>query len=439
MCKIFRITFLFFCMEVFSFSLYAQGESKITAGIASYDSGEYEKAATLLEEGLKFPETLNGDFISKGHYYLGLAYVRLQQKAILENESAILDKYPEPALMAFYHFRRSLETDVAGRWKLKTQAEIEALEPMLMQTGLTYFNMGTTSGQLKAQEKKVVLELAYDYFDALTQLAPTHYVNFDLLGQVRLAQQDSVGALRDFLYAIELYKKYPPEMPDMLVGYIHYRAALLHRYLNRDKKKALTELQTGLAVLDQEYTKLQKWSGGMETHRVQRSDRQYQDAVDNLRKFEREMYMTSPDLASEALIKFEKAVNDDPENYMLRVAYASLLENSDTGKAIAQYHKAIEIDDKQETALFNLGVLLLNKGVYLFRQASETSDEKQSAEWNLQGEDYFRQSLPWLEKAYNAKPNDPNTVRAILQVSRQLNDTETYQKYKNLQPKINGN
>ncbi|MEZ4773960.1 MAG: tetratricopeptide repeat protein [Bacteroidia bacterium] len=422
---------------LFSVSLFAQGDTKITAGIVSYESQDYEKAASLLEEGLGVPEVLKPDNLAAGHYYLGMTYVRLYQASVLENNPAILKNYPEPSLMAYHNFRRSLETDASGRWKEKTLAQMNELEPMLTQTGLTYMSMGTGSS-LSGREKSVVLTLAFDYFEALTELVPHGYINYDLLGQVRLAQKDSLGALRDFLTAIDLYKRFPPEMPDLLVGYIYYRASILHRYLKNDKKKALAELQAGLAVLDQEYEKLQKWSGGMENLRVQRMDRQYKDAINNLRSMELDLYLNSPDLYPEAQAKFEKAIADDPQNYMLRVAYASLLESVDIDKAISQYQQAIALDDKQETALFNLGALLVNKGMVLQRQSNETADAKLAVELAGKGNAYFQQALSWLEKAYLVKPEELNTVRAILQISLQLNEMATYKKYKTIEAKLTG-
>lgn len=431
-----RFSFVIFFLYFFSTALVAQGDSKIAAGIARYESGNYVDAVSLLEEGLKTPETLKPGNPASGHYYLGMAYVRLYQASVLENNPDILKNYPEPALLAYHNFRHSLETDASGQWREKTLTQINELEPMLTQTGLTYMSLGTGSASLTGREKAVVLTLAFDYFEALTELAPNTYINYDLLGQVRLAQKDSLGALRDFLTAIDLYKKFPPEMPDLLVGYIYYRASILHRYLKNDKKKALAELQAGLAVLDQEYEKLQKWSGGMENLRVQRMDRQYRDAINNLRSLELDFYLNSPELLPEAQIKFEKAVADDPQNYMLRIAYASLLESVDTEKAIAEYKKAIQIDDRQETALFNLGALLLNQGVSVQQQASQITDSRQVAELTAKVDAYFRQALLWLEKAHSANPQQINTVRAILQLAQQLNETEVYQKYKTIEAKL---
>ncbi|MEZ4825370.1 MAG: tetratricopeptide repeat protein [Bacteroidia bacterium] len=431
--------FIFFLFVNIGLSL-GQGEAKITSGIVSLQSGDYEKAVASLEDGLKFPELLKPESLAKGYHYLGEAYVMVWQRSLLENDPAWLKKYPEPGLLAYHNFRSSMEADDTGKWEDKNRSQISDLEPMLTQTGLTYVNMGTSGGNLTESQRHVVLTLAFDYFEVLSEISPDSYLNYDFMGQIRLAQKDSVGALRDFLTAIELHKQYPPEMPDLLIGYLYYRASLLHRYLKKDKKRALADLQTGLAVLDQEYQKLQKYtSAGMDNLRVQRMDQQYKNASTDLRMMELDIYLQSPELAEEGARKFEAAVRAEPANYNLRVAYASLLESVDVNKSIAQYEAAAAIDPRQETALYNLGALYVNQGVALQRQAMESADSQEVIDLTGKSNQFFRKALPWLEKAYASNPGSRNAVQAIMQIATQLEEVDLYNKYKDIYSRMSQN
>lgn len=98
----------------------------------------------------------------------------------------------------------------------------------------------------------------------------------------------------------------------------------------------------------------------------------------------------------------EEQIAKSPEDkrlyYYLGIAFGSV---EDDDKAEQAYKKAIEIDPAYAEAYINLGGLMLNKGIKVFREASDipTSKQKEYNEEVKRGNVLIDEALPFLTKA----------------------------------------
>ncbi len=98
-----------------------------------------------------------------------------------------------------------------------------------------------------------------------------------------------------------------------------------------------------------------------------------------------------------------KSPNNKHLHYYLGIAYGAS-ENDE--KAEEAYKKAIQLDPEYSDAYINLGGLLLNRGIKVFREASNLPTNQQE-EYNkeiVRGNELIDQALPFLTKATETAP-----------------------------------
>ena len=89
-------------------------------------------------------------------------------------------------------------------------------------------------------------------------------------------------------------------------------------------------------------------------------------------------------------------------------------------RAEADYKKSIELKPDYFDALYSLGVLYVNHGVSINRQADKITDQKKYDAVNAKSIDEFNRAMPVLEKAFSLKPKDRNTMIALKQIYARL-------------------
>jgi len=105
------------------------------------------------------------------------------------------------------------------------------------------------------------------------------------------------------------------------------------------------------------------------------------------------------------------AVTRDPKNKLFRYAFGVfLLRKEDYAGAIEQFNKTLEIDPEYSDASYNIGVAYLNWGVSI-KAATDKALESQKKGAKAVKEDTsykekFKQSLPYLEKGVQYRPDD---------------------------------
>ena len=135
----------------------------------------------------------------------------------------------------------------------------------------------------------------------------------------------------------------------------------------------------------------------------------------------------------------KEVVRIDPENpslyYNLGVASEQL---GDEKSSKEYYKKAIELDSEMVNAYINLAALTLNKERDIVEEmnslGNSRADNKKYQELNEQKKQFYKDALPYLEKASELDPKNMSALQTKLNIYYQL---EMNEKAKALQEKIN--
>jgi tetratricopeptide (TPR) repeat protein len=126
----------------------------------------------------------------------------------------------------------------------------------------------------------------------------------------------------------------------------------------------------------------------------------------------------------DALNNLNTAIENDNKNaflYYVRGTVYDKLKQEDN--AIADYKKSVELDPKQHDALYNLGAFYFNKGA---DKVNEGNDLPLSATTKFnalqkEAKEAFETSIPYIEKANAAKPEDTATADMLIKAYTRTN------------------
>lgn len=155
-------------------------------------------------------------------------------------------------------------------------------------------------------------------------------------------------------------------------------------------------------------------------------------------------YFLSTDQTEKALKNLELALSYESSNYQIFHAigtmYNLLFDDKDKtekdrlfayDKAYDAYKKAIELKPDFFDAMYNLGAIVFNKGVYYLEQADNLPlGDKNYDAIKEKGNGFLIEALPFLEKASELNPKDTNTLYSLKQIYTRTNNMEKYQEVK---------
>ncbi|MCB0760656.1 MAG: hypothetical protein KDC12_03965 [Flavobacteriales bacterium] len=160
----------------------------------------------------------------------------------------------------------------------------------------------------------------------------------------------------------------------------------------------------------------------------------YNDALTLIKSFETSdeavifaYYDTFKELMGLADPFFTYATFDKDFNSALAVAYETQYykDNNDKtliNKAIAYYNNVLTIDPLDYTANFNTAIDYYNQGVYKVKRIDYNTDIVELMMIQDECVKLFKQSLPYMLKAYDQTPERRETLIALMAIYRALND-----------------
>lgn len=414
------------CLCLVAFNILGQLDSKVTTGVVHYDMYEYEQAINKLNLALSDPTQLKSKNIPKAHYYRGMSYIAILREALLAADDNVLNKYHDGYLLAFRDFIRVTELG-ENKYVDKATSQLKILESSMLQAALTA--LSEAHGQTNPEEKKDGMKKSLEYALSVANYAGS-YLAWDLTGQAQMGLGDSTSAHSSFDEAIHAYSSGKPDTPDAYMGYVYYRKALIERYGLNDSGMALSTTEAGIKMTEDERARYA-------TNMPDDDTSTFEATLLDLYNFELDLYLNMHPVPDKAVSKFEAAIERDPTNYTVRVAFASMMESRDIDRAIALYEDAIALDPESYLAHYNLGALCVNEGVKIQQRAVSTTDNDEYESLMVQMREWMARALPHLEKAHEAVPTEMAIIEAILSVCLQLDDIDKYQIYKDKKDALN--
>ena len=124
-------------------------------------------------------------------------------------------------------------------------------------------------------------------------------------------------------------------------------------------------------------------------------------------------------MQKEALEYLDKGIAASPTNASLYYARGSIYDTDsllqDKDKALEAYKKTVEIDPNHFDAYYNMGAIYYNKAAAKIEEANnvDPDDFKKYKAVKAEADVFFKQALPYLEKAHEINPKDMPTMQSL--------------------------
>lgn len=373
-------------------------KSKVTSAALALQQQDYKKALKYADEAISKPELLKSKFLAKAYY--------TKARAILlgfsKQDTALIAQYG--ALGVYNTSKKAKEADA-------TYAEDVAkfhkqINPLIFNAGLGVYQAALQSKD--EQQQKALLEMAKSHFMISDKIQKDQYFVSSLLGSTYFYLKDNKNAMTQLDKAIKLYKAFivtkdskgNPRKPDEnMVASIQELGTIYMK--QKQSKKAIEVYENGKKLFPTNPT---------------------------INKNLLLIYLSSPELKSQATKKFEDAIKQNPKDVLIRLGYAQLLEQENTEKAVEQYKKALELEPNNFAANYNVGAMYVNKAKVLNDKANELSDNKEAEKLQAEAIGLMKTALPYIEKAYSVKNDDLQTVQDLIGLYAYLEKTDEMNK-----------
>jgi len=374
---------LSFILTFSAFFAYAQN-SNVNKAISFEQKGELDKAKTAIDQAVEHDKTKEK---GKTWYTKGTVYEAI---ALSEDYNNLHDKPVEEAVES-YRKAKELEKENSSYHVLANE-RIEALWG-------TFLNDGAEAYQEGDYGKAV------EGFTKASQIKPQDTTAY-LYGGIAAQQNNEYDkALENFYKLTDL-------------GYdevdIYNTIIYLERTHNEDNDKALDVIRQA-----------------REKH------------PDNKELLKEEInLLIAVDKVDEARNKLEEAVVAEPNNPGLFYNLGFLHDQTkNKEEAVKNYKKAVEIDPDYFEANFNIAVNHYNTAADILKRANDMdlkTYQKEGKKLEAEAKENFKESLPYLEKSRDLRPEDPTVLSTLQTVYMQLQMNEKAEEVAQQLEKIEG-
>jgi len=96
-------------------------------------------------------------------------------------------------------------------------------------------------------------------------------------------------------------------------------------------------------------------------------------------------------------------------------------------KSVEAYKKVISLEPTYFDAVYNLGAIIFNKGVYFLERADALPfGDKNYDNWKKTGDEFLVEALPFLEQALVLNPEDNSTLYSLKQIYSRTGEMDKY-------------
>jgi tetratricopeptide (TPR) repeat protein len=369
--------FLLIAAVSISFGVMAQ-KGKVTSANSYIDQGLLDKAKEAIDQALANESTANwsNTYFTKG---------RLAQATFDSKDPKFNALYADPLGEAYAAYEKSMELDPKGGAKKK------------ILTGSIY--------------------------NALA-------IGFYNKGGVQFEAKDYAGALESFKNQIKITES------DLYVGGIdtgmYYNAGLAA--VNSGKyPEAIQYFQK---CADMKYMGISPYFQMSETYMNMGDTAKAEATLTGLtEKFPNDKNVTLQliDLyiksgKNEDAQKYIKMAKEtDPTNFSLYFAAGIIYLNENKyDEAIPELQKSIELKGDVYDTQYGLGACYINKAAEMYKKANDIMDVKKYGEAIDEANTVYAKALPYMEKAYELKPDDVYAMRSLQELYYRLKQTDKY-------------
>ena len=135
---------------------------------------------------------------------------------------------------------------------------------------------------------------------------------------------------------------------------------------------------------------------------------------------------------AEVVSKLQNAIEVNPDNDIYHLVLANTYEKlGENEKAEKEYLKTIDLNPKNEFALFNLGNIYFSQGNDWNKKLNDLPPKEtaKAKEYEKKSDDYFRKAVTYFEQYYQLKP-DAAVKQRLRQLFTRLGETDKAAQYK---------
>lgn len=375
----------------FSTITFAQN-NKVTSAIFDHKYGDLDKAKTNIDLAAKHPKTISS---AKTWFYHGLIYSDLYSDS---THNSLCDNC---LLTAATSFSKASEYDSKKEYLGKIQLQREILKARLYEKGATLFGEGADlqkekvaeAAQVKYLEALSIFEMLIN--DTIYKLYKDPNVIYNAtLSADRATEYEKAVKYYELLFTLDTLGELEKEKP------LFYRSvADLHLRELKDTTAALDVLNRGREIFPENKEII----------------------IDELN-----VYLATGQ-QEVAIKKLEKATELDAKNPTLFFALGATYDGlKDYKNAKTAYLKALELKPDYFDVNYNLGALLFNEGAEMVKKANAIPYEQvkkyKAAEVEFKAK--FAEAKPYLEKAFELRDDDYNTLLSLQQIYSRLGETQ---------------
>jgi tetratricopeptide (TPR) repeat protein len=369
--------FLLIAAVSISFGAMAQ-KGKVTSALSYIDQGILDKAKDAIDQALVNEATANwfNTYFAKG---------RLCQASFDSKDPKFNAFYADPLAEAYASFQKAMELDTKGTVKKKiiTGSIFNNLAIALYNQGSAKFEAKDYAGALNSFQTQIKVTESDIYVGAVDT---GMYYNAGL-ASVNSAKYDE---------AIKYFQK----CADMKYMGITPYFQMSEAYLSKGDTAKAESVLTGL------------------TSKFPNDKNVTLQLID--------LYIKSgKNDEAQKYIKLAKEV--DPNNYSLFFASGIIFLNQNKyDEAIPELTKSIELKGDFHDTQYGLGVAYINKAADMFKQANDIMDVKKYSEAIDIANAVYAKALPYMEKAYELKPDDVYAMKSLQELYYRLKMTDKY-------------
>jgi tetratricopeptide (TPR) repeat protein len=369
--------FLLIAAVSISFGAMAQ-KGKVTSALSYIDQGILDKAKDALDLALANEATANwfNTYFAKG---------RLCQASFDSKDAKFKAFYADPLAEAYAAYEKAMELDPKGNIKKK------------IITGSIYNNLAISlynQGSAKFEAK--------DYAGALASFKT----------QIKITESDIyVGAVDTGMYYNAGLAAVNSAKNDEAIKYFEKCAEMKYMGITPYFQMSEAYLSVGdTAKAESVLTGLSSKFPNDKNVTLQLID----------------LYIKSN--KNEEAQKYIKVAKEaDPTNYSLYFASGIIFLNQNKyDEAIPELAKSIELKGDVYDTQYGLGAAYINKAADMFKQANDIMDVKKYSEAIDAANAVYAKALPYMEKAYELKPDDVYTMRSLQELYYRLKMTDKY-------------